>query len=227
MRSSIVSRIALLIAASLLISVCFAEIYHAAAFFVEQPWIAAALVNTVFAALVFWRLWRRVGLARQTQDLVLGRWTFPMWTAFLPAIVVFFGALALVSLSSMFGTPLHGEWSWVQLTWLLWIPLIEEIVFRVGVGNGLRRIGGILWGSYFSALVFSLVHLHPTVQRVAAGEIGVALGPFLLGLCCEGMWCRTRRLGPIIAFHAACNATALVFTLGDKRWMEWLRWLYL
>jgi membrane protease YdiL (CAAX protease family) len=83
-----------------------------------------------------------------------------------------------------------------------------------------------LWAGWFAALTFAFVHGDPTVAHLIAGRIGLPLGPFLLGLCCEALVEATGRLAPAIAFHGACNATVAIFALADGRWLDWLGFLY-
>jgi membrane protease YdiL (CAAX protease family) len=113
------------------------------------------------------------------------------------------------------------------LAWILWIPPIEELVFRRGVGRLFRRLApGLIWPAWFSSLTFALVHAEPTLAHLLAGRVGLPLGPFLLGLGCEAALAASGRLLPAVLLHAACNGTATIFALIDPRWLDWLGFLY-
>lgn len=83
-----------------------------------------------------------------------------------------------------------------------------------------------MWGAWLSATLFALVHTAPTIIHLSEGRFGLPLGPFLLGLSCEFLFTMTGRLMAVVALHAACNSTALLFSLGDDRWLNWLDFLY-
>ena len=107
------------------------------------------------------------------------------------------------------------------------MPLVEELVFRAGIGAVYRRLSPPIWAAWFAALVFALVHANPTWSNLRHGQVGLALGAFFLGLCCEYLMIKTGRILPCIAFHSACNATVMIFGILDKRWLDWLAPLYL
>jgi membrane protease YdiL (CAAX protease family) len=115
-----------------------------------------------------------------------------------------------------------------QIAWILWIPVVEEIVFRVGVGNFFRKLGSISLGSYFSAIVFALVHSSLSLKNLFSLNFFLPLGPLLLGLIAEFLYLKSdKKVFPIIAFHASCNLSVVVFSMFDARWLTWLRLLYI
>ena len=128
------------------------------------------------------------------------------WIAYLPG-----GVVLLVSL----GWRQEALWapitlSNLQLAALLWIPVVEECVFRKGVGSWLRQqSGSVFWGSYLSVLLFSFLHVSPTVRHLMEGKMGFPLGPLLLGAVCEFLYVSTGKLGPGIFFHAICNGIVM------------------
>lgn len=198
-----------------------------AATFAGTPWVGAAVVNTVLAAVVL--LVRRRPQRRPTLTAgAAARLGPPWWHAYLPAAAVLLLALAAVVVSRVFVSGAsYFQPSMQQIAWVLWIPFVEEIVFRLGTGAFFRRLGGKIWGSYFSAVVFAVVHTRPTISRIIAMQVGVPLGPLLLGFCCEALFLRYGRLAPLVLFHAACNATVVIFMVGDGRWLDWLGFLYM
>lgn len=150
--------------------------------------------------------------------------------AWLPSVVVVVGAFALAFTSTQRG-PSYAftgskEILYVVAT-LTVIPIFEEIVFRGGVTPILYRFAGPLWSIWFSALVFSIAHSHPTWTRVVELKIGFVLGPFLLGICCDMIVRRWGKLWPAIAFHSACNATVYIFSTFNPSWLSRLGGLYM
>ena len=201
---------------SLLLPVALAEIYHVAMPWFAAPWISALAINAALAVVVL--IVRRRSL--QAMFAAAPRWSF--W----PAMTIFFGALGLVAVGRVFGGATMRTISADQLYFITVVPIAEEILFRFGIGGVFRQRGGILWGAWFSALCFAFVHASPTVDHVAHLQIGLPLGPFFLGLCCEALAVKTGRFWPVWAFHVACNATVVIFAWGDGRWLDRLGLLY-
>ena len=200
-------------------AVALAELYLPFKGQFAEPWLAPAWVHTALALLV-------VGLVAKRRELgeVFGK--APL-VAYLPAVLVLFGAGLLVIVSRQFGSATPRPTAVTPWAWLFWVPIVEELVFRVGLGTAFRRIGrSVVWGSWFAALAFALVHADPTIEHLRLGQLGLPLGPFLLGLACEALYVKTGRILPSMTLHAACNATALVFAFGDERWHNWLGFLY-
>ena len=117
------------------------------------------------------------------------------------------------------------SWMWTSI---LLVPVVEELVFRRGIGTFFRKNFGLFWGSYFSVFVFTFIHSMPTLERLLSGEVGLPLGVILLGIVCEFLYISSGGciLGCIL-FHMACNATPALFILIDERWLDWLNAIYL
>lgn len=180
-------------------------------------WQPIALTNGVLAVIIF-----LISSQKQVFGLSALKLRF-----FYPAIALIVGVLGLCGLSRMFGgattVASHPDaWAFIVI-----IPLVEEVVFRIGFGAFFRRYAGVLWGAYFSALLFALVHVLPTPEKLMTLQIGLPLGPFLLGLCTEWIYAKSSRLLPIYAFHAACNGTVFLFQHFDARWLDWLGLFYI
>lgn len=175
-------------------------------------WFSIALCNTG-AALIIWRSRAKLCPAARWRRLS------SLW----PAGLVLLGSTAAACLSRVLieGAPavrLDGDLRLVAF--IIWIPCVEEIVFRLGLGGLARQRLGILWGAYTAALVFALAH--------GSGPYpSVPLGPLFLGLACEWLYVSSGQLSGAIALHAACNASAWIFAALDDRWLGWLRMLYL
>ncbi len=207
-----------LILLSVVAAVALAELYHPLRPVFAPTWLAPAVVHSVLAVFVLFLAHRR-GKLREI-------FRIDSLLPFLPALVILAGVGIMILASRQMGDPTAST-ATLPWAWILWIPVVEEIVFRAGIGDALRRTSGsLLWGSWFSAVTFALVHADPTLARTLAGEVGLPLGPFLLGLLCEALYVKTGRLLPVILLHAVCNATAALFALGDARWLDWLGFLY-
>lgn len=107
------------------------------------------------------------------------------------------------------------------------IPIAEELTFRLGLGAWFRQHFGLWLGSYFSALLFAIVHSDSSLLGWLSGNTGVPLGPLFLGLCNELLYHYSGSIVAIVCLHSAANATPLVFSYLDQRWLEWLEVLYL
>jgi membrane protease YdiL (CAAX protease family) len=198
-----------------------AESYNGLSDWLSPPWFAAATIHSLIASFVaaYWWLHDRKVFTPGT------------WQSYLPATFVLGASAAVALLSRVLGgvtinavsdSNTHPTWAAV-----IWVPLVEELVFRAGIGAVYRRLSQPIWAAWFAALVFALVHANPTWSNLIHGQVGLALGAFLLGLCCEYLMIKTGRILPCIAFHSACNATVMIFGILDKRWLDWLAPLYL
>jgi membrane protease YdiL (CAAX protease family) len=213
------------------IAVALAELYNGVGRLVGadvEAWRVAAWINTLLALAVAASWWRRSARPRPRDGGLARFMSLHPALPYLPALVVLAGAAAVALLSravapasTAVDTAATLPWAWI-----LWVPLVEELVFRIGIGGFLRTRGGSLWGAWFSAVAFAFVHASPTLSNLAALRLGLPLGPFCLAIACETLVVATGRLGPAVFLHAACNATVAVFAAIDPRWLEWLGWLY-
>lgn len=184
-------------------------------------WIAAAWVNAVLGIVVVSMqsrsgIWLACRLNQTRLIQALGPAVF--WTG---------GAFLLTRLpGAMPASPMSGDIGKHMMTLVLFIPFVEELVFRVGLGGALRRMGGNLWGGYFSAVLFSLAHSFPTWERLIGGQSGLVLGPLVLGVYLEWLWIKTGNFWAIWLFHAAANSTVFIFAHWDTRWFQWLDFLF-
>lgn len=183
----------------------------------EPRWFWAAVIHTPIALLVLWK-----GSGNPSEGLGppwlkrLAYWSGPLLFALLALLS---GLSQLLSPETPAGSPLVFEP--YLLATLLWIPIVEECIFRGGVGRWLRQRLGDGWGMYVSALFFATLHSAPPQNWIPP------LGPFLLAMACELIVRITGRLTPAILLHVCCNASPLLFTLLDPRWLRWLGTLYL
>ena len=178
-----------------------------------QLWLAAALANSVLALLLLWGY---------RHHLITLFWSRHAYWLYFPALAVLVGCGLAIFIASYYGSPVRGEVATYQYLWLTWIPVVEEIVFRFGIGNQLRRWAGNFWGSYCSALCFALAHTLPSWERISTGAVGIPVGVLLLGGICEFLYMRGKSLMPCIVFHVVCNSTVPLFIYFDQRWFAWL-----
>lgn len=199
---------------TLAIPITLAYLYNALPL---QTWLAAAIANSVISLLLLAYYRRHLSM------LFLSRHNLRFY---LPSLaVLLFCALAILG-ASFYARPLRGTVPAHHYLWLIWIPIVEEIVFRLGIGSWLRSLAGNFWGSYCSALCFALAHTLPSWERISAGEVGIPVGPLLLGAICEFIFVRSRSLMPCIVFHVVCNASVPLFLYFDQRWFVWLSLLF-
>lgn len=199
----------------------------------QRPWLAAALANTLVAALILVANDGKVPRITRLADTRLLRsklLTFideKKWAAYLPAAAVALFSVGAVSISRIGeGAAPAVNIPIEHIAWVFWIPVVEELTFRVGFGNFFRKRYGIMLGAYLSAILFAFVHTLPSVDKIAAGAIGIPLGPFFLAMANEFIVVSTGRLKPAILLHMACNASVPIFLYFDPRWLKWLSALY-
>jgi membrane protease YdiL (CAAX protease family) len=152
------------------------------------------------------------------------------WLAYLPGCLIIAGAVILSRVGSQAPQPFtissQSELIYIVCTLTL-IPLFEEIVFRSGISPFLGRFADGWWAVWFSAVVFSLAHTAPSVERVLSFSVGLPLGPFFLGICCDMIVRRWGRLWPAVFFHACCNGTVYIFSSLNPSWLAKLGQLYM
>lgn len=110
---------------------------------------------------------------------------------------------------------------------VIWVPVVEEMVFRGLIGRLLAWQAPGLPGTYLSALFFSWIHCQPTLAKLFEGQWSLAVGPFLLGLITHHLYMARQSLFPAILLHMVANATVFIFGALDPRWLSWLNILYL
>jgi membrane protease YdiL (CAAX protease family) len=185
------------------------------------PWVAVSIAHVMFVALlVIFRKPARDALRFKGCPLV----------AWLPGVVVLAGAVLLSFIgqggASAFRLSL-GRWSPYALATLTMIPFLEEMVFRCGISPLMGRLVGSGWGIWFGAVIFSLIHTNPTLDRVMGLNIGLPVGPFILAICSDVILRAWGRVMPAVFFHACCNATVYIFGSLNPSWLGKLGGLYI
>ncbi len=144
-----------------------------------------------------------------------------------PSLFLILAIGCAFTISLMIGDPEVGSYGYNVFWVVVWAPIVEELVFRKGFGSFFRRNLSPWQGGYISASLFAFVHSQPTLSRLLAGEAGIPLGPFLLGLVCETIFAMRGRILPCMVFHGLCNLSGYLFAAHDARWLKWLDILYI
>lgn len=173
-------------------------------------WLAPAIVHSVLII---------VGYRQLSMNLA------PV-VYYLPALGLLASYFLAVIISSFVGQPATGPLASYHLWSIVWIPVIEELLFRVIIGNYLRTLAGKFWGCYCSVVCFSFVHSMPTIDRIIALDIGLVIGPLLLAIVCEYLYLKSGSILPAISFHAVANSSVAIFIYYDSRWLSWLEFFY-
>jgi membrane protease YdiL (CAAX protease family) len=190
-----------------------------------QTYFTLAFVNGVFAFIILFSL-RQSPPDQGVEAKVSKTASRLVW---LPHCFVILGCVVLLLAANEFADEPKTivSYTYSPTLTIVWIPVVEEIVFRLGFGSWLRRIWSGWMGMYCSALFFAWMHSQPTLERLSEGHLGLPLGPFVLGCFCEVIYKYSGRLGPAILFHGVCNATGWLFAAWDPRVLDWLAWLYI
>ena len=109
----------------------------------------------------------------------------------------------------------------------LWIPIVEELVYRKFFSFILVDKDHVLWSCYLSGLFFALNHHLLNITELPINIISLPVGPFLLGVICQYLVLYSGSIIGAVFFHFACNMTVYIFMYNDNRWLNWLSYLYL
>lgn len=236
MPDTTIKSLLIVMATGLVAAAGLAEIIEYLTPWIGSPWIAAAALHSVIAVVLALRWWsgrvRGAAFAFGIESSQLNAFQSASPTllgarAFFPAMAIGLGAVLLALGSATYGGRVTSAVPAEQIAWVLWIPIVEEWVYRVGAGYYFRSRLGLMAGSYLSALVFSLMHSQPTLAHFASFQVGLPLGPLLLGAICEVIYMKSGKILPAILFHMICNATPAIFATIDIRWLSWLKVVYL
>jgi len=125
------------------------------------------------------------------------------------ALLAAFPAVLLIGACTPLTVAPHWPGLRVALVMLVAAPVLEEIVFRAGVQDGLvrwvsdRPVAGLSRANLLTAVVFALLHLwrHPPLWALAT-----AMPSLIFGFFYE----RHRHLAAPIGLHSVYNATYLL-----------------
>ncbi len=189
--------------------------------FSVELWEAAAGLNSIIALVIIF-----LSLKKSPQFF-----SGAPVISYLPGLLVFFAALLMGLLMSLgkFEMGKMSEIATVQSLFIICVivPISEEFVFRIGLTSLTSKIGGLFWGSFFSVLVFTSLHMVSSWEELFQGNFGGnPLGPFLLGVLAEIIYRKWNNIFAAIFFHMACNLTPYIFYVTEPRWLKWLSALY-
>lgn len=173
-------------------------------------WLAPAIVNSIIVIIGYRQLSAKLA----------------PFVYYLPALGLLAVYFVAVIISSTIGSPSNKELASYHLWSIVWIPIVEELLFRVIIGNYFRKLAGNFWGCYCSIICFSFVHSMPTIDRIISLDIGLAISPLLLAIPCEYLHLKSKSIIPSILFHAVANSSVAIFMFYDNRWLSWLSLFY-
>lgn len=100
---------------------------------------------------------------------------------------------------------------WMQLCILVFAPVLEEILFRGIIQEGLTAKYGMAKGILFASLIFGVIHINPPQ----------AINAFFLGLVLGYIYYRSCSLIPVILIHAVNNIIAyFTWLLGGEKMVD-------
>lgn len=212
-------------AATLVVGLAFGAVYRYLGSFFKSPWLGVAIFHTFCSVGILLLLARRGEVKSLVQ--INRKPGLRTYFLYLPTVIVVIGVGLAGAISALTGDAVRVIPDWYpQLAFVLWVPVVEEVVFRAGFGPFFQKYAPGFWGVWFCALLFAWVHTLPTLGNLIQGNVGLPLGPFLLGFICEYLRLVGRSLIPVVLFHMVCNGTVVAFSLLDARWMNWLSLLY-
>ncbi|RZA22527.1 MAG: CPBP family intramembrane metalloprotease [Proteobacteria bacterium] len=174
-----------------------------------EPWVVMAGVNTFIASAILFLF--------KTQPPPSPSAKLRLAALVLPALILV-GTLILIFFAPTSTEKISYEW-WEIAGLVLWVPVVEEIVFRRALFVWLSQRFPKFWSLYLSALIFALAHSSPPTFIPP-------LGPFLLGLLAAWSYQSTRWLLTPILLHSVCNGSAILFACYAPGWLDRLSWLY-
>lgn len=193
-----------------------------------EPWLAPAVAHSFFA-LLWLGLWGLPVFAsrecRPRKDPELDG--LALWMHWIPGGAVFLALIA--ALFSLFNAEpsLPPLLSWGFLATVVWVPVVEEIVFRGILARQLLGNAPAMVAILYSAVIFMAAHGRLYEHGGFLPVDFIQWGPLFLGLATGALVVHGRRLGPAIFLHMCCNATGYVLPWLDESIQEVLRWLYL
>jgi membrane protease YdiL (CAAX protease family) len=165
-------------------------------------WWAAAIINTVFATLI---VCKKIKVTRQIQRKGIAPWIF-----YIPAFILF-GSGAYF-FWNRYPSQSLADLKLSHLLMITWVPLVEEITYRQGLSGWCRNLlnSDGLWGSYFSALIFALLHGMFFADFTIDNMLQLILGPFVLAIVAEFLYRNSGEIASCVVLHSCCNLCALV-----------------
>lgn len=179
-------------------------------------------IAAIAAIVLFWLIARQLKVSKNTWAL-LGIRKFKFWKSFKyiagwPLVII--GCLAVVALvSNLLGyqpsekgglnDPVAAKHQLlaVLIAVSLFVPLLEEVLYRGILFPSIARKYGTIWGVILSSIFFAVSHINP-IQMVTA----VILAPYL---CL--MYKRLNSIIPGMILHSLHNAAVTAITIASLR----------
>lgn len=189
-------------------------------FYQPALWIHSA------GALLIWRFYK-MPFAVAGPVALAWLWKFLRTYPYLPAGSLAGGTMIIGGIAAQETGPLGSIFNLDVLALVFFVPIVEEVFYRKGLGSYLVGRFGPGWGIYWSGFFFSWMHFHPTFERLAELNVGLFLGPLLLGWCCEALVRASGSIKPAIVLHIVANATVPFFETVAPDLLERLSLFYL
>lgn len=181
----------------------------------DRPtWQSIALLNTLLA-LISLLAWKSKAQGSATTPERFSAWVIgPLLLAMNLLVIMLSAQVENVRPSSY-------PYTFIEVMGLcLWVPIIEEIIFRRFISEWIATKFDGLWSIYLSGLIFALAHTSPPLN------LWPPLGPFLLGCACTWSYRVSGHILAPVLLHAAANASAILFSFYAPAWLDLLSWLY-
>jgi membrane protease YdiL (CAAX protease family) len=185
----------------------------------SYPWLSPLIIHTVLCLILIAATKRSFIHAPQEWALLPPN---QVW-AVVPLLVVgaFCGWLFFSAQE-----PFHAIPIWRLMAFCLWVPIVEEILFRGYFSHAFRTKMGIGIGTYMSALLFSFIHSDASIEGIVTGAAGITLGPLFLALSAEAIYAISKRLEYAIILHGLCNLSAWLVGTSRPELLENLWFFY-
>lgn len=209
-------------------------------------WLAAGLVHSSLSLAIFYRGFflkrlasrqsRKSGKDAELQHPTSKGWLFVLvWSPLWLSVVGSFITRSLFPLPEQGPSWLMGSWNQEDLmlhfAWSVWIPVVEELVFRKGLMEYVAKSMQRPLRIYLSSLLFAFAHvpwwsIASDLTQGLEPQLQLPIGPLLLGFAAATLYTYTRNVAYCIQLHAACNTSVVAFLAVDPRWFSSLSALY-
>lgn len=197
--------------------------YIVAGIFISPVWLSVVTSNLLITLCIAFFCRKRLWNVITKHPLRL--------SGFLPGLFILLGSGVIALFTRIFFQDLtprfFSAFSLAALLSLTLVPVMEEVMFRFFLTRVIGSYSSPILAAYLSMIVFAAAHSLPVFQLSDIALISVPLGPLMMGGICEWLFFRYKNLVYPIFFHASANSTVFIFSLIDKRWLEWLKLLYL
>lgn len=208
-------------------------LYSYAATMTDVAWQGIAGLNTILAGFVviicLGNKPQLMALTTPSKTYLSSRMYKKQYLAYIPGCAVLVGSLVLSLMTRNLFPNTGGSMNFAPtpLPWIFLIPIIEEILFRVGFGSVFALFLPPFAAIWLNSCLFAMAHSQTSLANILAGHLSLPMGPFLLGLCCGLLIRQFGTVWSAVFLHASCNSSVIIFQWLDPRWLTWLSQLYL